>query len=166
MASPIMCMNYLLSLEGIHDPILVREKKNECNNFVAFLFSEREIKQERYICLGHTCMIVEQQRVERQTDQIRGHSFLPGCENDSPPLLSSDGLRAERVSATAHLRPSMSICLLTLRPTLRLPTPLRWPSTIAAQRPFSLVLCIVLRKCSTPRLASSRGRRGREAGLR
>lgn len=43
-ASPIMCMNYLLSLEGIHDPILVREKKKLMQQLCCFFIFRKRNK--------------------------------------------------------------------------------------------------------------------------
>lgn len=104
--------------------------------------------------------------------------FSPsGCENDSLPLVSSDGVKAERFAGSAERRRHRAqllrlICVSSPRPSVSHPS-VR-PSVLAGspclqtrstsccavtlcrREPFlSLVLCIALRKCSTPRSAGS-----------
>lgn len=81
---------------------------------------------------------------------------------------------SERHGSSASL-PRPSVPRLCVQPSVLPPTrspappPLpHWPcSAFAARRPFSLVLCIALRKCSTPHSAGGGGKEGgREVGCR
>lgn len=121
----------------------------------------------------------------------RRHIFFPsGCENDSLPLVSSDGVKAECLRGTLSGRgiaPNCysssvslpaSICLpLSVHPSVLLalcppqalcvcsPAQRSLCGDLMPVRAFSLlVLCIALRKCSTPRSAGSSSEDGESGG--
>lgn len=104
-----------------------------------------------------------------------------GCENDSFPLLSSDGVKlnicgehwrhhTECCSSSVHLSlsPYLSICLPLSFSVRRRLSSIRLQTgsnvccmvTLTEVSLFFLVLCIALRKCSTPHSAGSSSKGG------